>query len=727
MNILYSSNENYAQISMISIISLLEHNKEFESIDIYYIDGGLLENTKKQLTNLVKLFKRCIHFIDANSLNVSFIKNENNFSIAGYYRLLISNKIAVSKILYLDCDTIVTDSLFDLWNTSLEEYAIAGVVDTVQLYVATSIGMKDNNSYINSGMMLMNLEYWRKHDCENKIINFFCKYKGIVPHHDQGVINGVFNNKIRTIEPKYNAMSQYFIFDRKKLNDIFSINLPYTDEDVLEAIRKPVIVHFLNKFYGRPWNKECTHPFLYKFDSINHKYNIGLKKNSAVLSNKVRLRKFIYKNFPFFIYLHFEKIIDIKRKKAFFSYYSKVENGIKVLLINYGPKPLPAVCGGGVETLIESFYSNCSNNINVTVASCYNKSAKELSDKYSNVSFIYIKTNVLFKVQQIIRYIINKYSKHYIGNAFIYYLNKYTDFNNYDVIISENGVDYGRYLRKKYKGKLVLHLHNDFLNKNIENSILIKESYDQIWTLSKFVYDRVNEVVGKTKVRILYNGVNLSDFSQKSLNEREKNRNIYNISKKDFVFAFCGRFVEEKGILQLIKAFEGVNLKYPNSKLLIIGDYKKKNDYTNLLLEYKSNKNIIFTGQIDHNELPKIMDIADVGIAPTVHLNKFFSKGKYNGFCEGFNLTLIEFMGLGKPVIASNSGGMPELVTDMVGLLVNCNENHLEEELVLSMEKYLKNSISLESNNIIKNAENFSEEKYCRLFESYIGEIYDKN
>ena len=100
MNILYSSDDNYAKISMVSLASMLENNKEMKKIKIYYIDDNISIENKKKIIEIVNLFKREIEFISSDILDTSFIM-KTNFSKAGYYRLLISNIILEDKILYI--------------------------------------------------------------------------------------------------------------------------------------------------------------------------------------------------------------------------------------------------------------------------------------------------------------------------------------------------------------------------------------------------------------------------------------------------------------------------------------------------------------------------------------------------------------------------------------------------------------------------------------------------
>lgn len=402
------------------------------------------------------------------------------------------------------------------------------------------------------------------------------------------------------------------------------------------------------------------------------------------------------------------------------------KNRMKVLLINYGPKPLPATKGGGVETLIEEFYINYTAKIDLSVASYYYDDAFRLSKEVENVNFIYVHQNWRFKISQVVRYIINKYSKKYYGNAFIVKLRKKINFNDYDIIVSENGINMGMYLEKYFDGKIVLHLHNDFLNIYTKNSQRIKESYDQIWTLSKFVKNRVETVSGNTITKTLYNGVDLNAFSKQNIkSSRNVLRRKYGIHENDVVFAYCGRLVEEKGVQFLVRSFNKLSKKWNNIWLLIIGDNSDKNIFIEELTDM-ANERVIFTGYVSHDKMPEMMSCADVGVAPTVHLNKYFDKdNNYCGIIEGFNLTVIEFMGLGKPVIVTDSGGMPELLSDDTGMIIDSNENNIQDGLLVSMETIIEEKFQFDSEKIVERARNFSLERYVDTFERYLEDVYE--
>ena len=188
MNILYSSDENYAKYAMVSIASLLENNCDTDEIIIYFIADSLNIETMNKLNEIVNFFHRKIIFIDASDIDISFIR-KTDFSPAGYYRLLVSELLAVDKVLYIDSDTIIRKCLEELWTIDIKNYLVAGVKDTLEDFMAEGVGLDDNSSYINSGVMLLNFEMMRKINFNKRVAECFNRFDGYVPHHDQGVIN----------------------------------------------------------------------------------------------------------------------------------------------------------------------------------------------------------------------------------------------------------------------------------------------------------------------------------------------------------------------------------------------------------------------------------------------------------------------------------------------------------------------------------------------------------
>ena len=356
----------------------------------------------------------------------------------------------------------------------------------------------------------------------------------------------------------------------------------------------------------------------------------------------------------------------------------------------------------------------------------YAKNKKNMFDKqiYNYSKFRIIdKTKITFRIVQKLLNIINKFKriclkKNYIRKI-VQDIRKRKEQNEYDLIIFENGQNYIEYFRKKIKtnSKIVLHLHNDYLNKETIDGNKIIKSFDEIWTVSKFLKDRVNKICCEDKVKVLYNTIDFTCF-EKKLSEKEKSQIMdkYNIKKDDYVYIYVGRIMEEKGTLELINAFKVLNELHNNIKLLVVGGNKSlENTGKYIDLVHRSadnNSNIIFTGQVKNTELYKFYEISNIQIIPSL-------------WNEAFGLIALEGIASNLPIICTKVGGLPEILKEYA---IYINKDNITKELINKMEYALINK--MEINNMIKNYSSikrqFSVEKYCEKFKILIDEIGKK-
>ena len=383
---------------------------------------------------------------------------------------------------------------------------------------------------------------------------------------------------------------------------------------------------------------------------------------------------------------------------------------MKLLIISAGVHPVPPVNGGAVENLID-FYLKDSKNNNIEVLSIYDDKLESYEYKYNNCKFHFIKKNAIHDFftlysEKILRRLFGiYYGTPYIRKVCSYIKKEKKD---YDMIVVENMPQYGPMIKKVSNSKLVLHLHNDYLNidsfKNKENY----SSYDKILCVSDFISNRVR-AVGNTndnKVFTLYNGIDLERF----YNNSKSNDDIftkYKIEKNKFNIIYSGRVCPEKGVENLIDAFNMMNDS--TLQLIILGGYNygtsKDNDFiTNLK---KKSLKVVFTGYVNYDDINYLYAIADLGVIPSI----------VNEACP---LTAIEMMASGIPVICTNSGGLPELIDDKCGIIVD--RTNLTQNLNQAIKKVYDNKELLEnySQNAKIRSQNFSREQYAANFWKYL-------
>lgn len=302
----YGADDNYAKYLGISILSLFQTNLNFKEIDVFILDCGIGDSNKDKLLGIADEYNKNIYFISMDDyvsrLNLNM--GSRKIAIASYARLFLSSVIPESynRVIYLDCDTIVLDEVTKFWNLVLNDNFIAGVRDTVDKFFLKKIGLSPDDYYVNAGILLINLDAWRREHIEEQFMDFIKKFGGNVPHHDQGTINAICQKRILIVSPEYNVISNIFTFSARTIKRIYFMNSFYSQEELDLAKKKPVILHFTTGLVGRPWEENCTHPMKKEYIKVADR---SPWKKEALLSDSrrfaVKAFAMLYKYTPLFI------------------------------------------------------------------------------------------------------------------------------------------------------------------------------------------------------------------------------------------------------------------------------------------------------------------------------------------------------------------------------------------------------------------------------------------
>ena len=381
--------------------------------------------------------------------------------------------------------------------------------------------------------------------------------------------------------------------------------------------------------------------------------------------------------YVFMVMAYFTDFINRKKEEKEMIENEKNEGRKKILVVISGGLPIPSVKGGAVETLIDMFLDENEklNKYDFEVYSRYDEDAEKKGKKYNYCKFNYIHVeSVKYKIERIVRSAAHKVLHLPIDFVFVSKVIKDIEKKkkDYDLVIVENNASLVNPLARKFKGKIILHLHNDNLNINERDGKETFENCKRIYTVSNYIKERVETIEKSNKVVTLYNGINIKMFTQNSSTQKRKElRKKYGINDEDIVFLFSGRVCKDKGVKELIQAFNLACKKNQNIKLMIVGgsffSSKKKTAYIKQLIEIsKENEDkIIFTGYIDYNEMSNIYNMTDVQVVPSM-------------FDDPCPLTVIEGMVMGLPQIVTLSGGIPEEVGEKNAIKVS-RENIVED------------------------------------------------
>lgn len=244
----------------------------------------------------------------------------------------------------------------------------------------------------------------------------------------------------------------------------------------------------------------------------------------------------------------------------------------------------------------------------------------------------------------------------------------------------------------KQNNSLIAHIHNNnvWLKRINLNSILYlyaTRKVDRIINVSDSI---ANEYIFSSFISKKSETVpNIIDNNQ--IIEQSK----LGTSNDKYNLIFLGRLAIEKAPEKFINIVKELSLIYPNIKACIVGKGPLEDKCKKMVAELNLNKNIDFIGY-QKNPYPFIKN-SEILVVPSEW--------------EGFGLAAIEGLSLGKPVVAANVGGLPEIISEEVGEV--CNNT---KEFIDSIKKLLNNPILYQqkSENALILSKKFTDKKNYR-------------
>jgi lipopolysaccharide biosynthesis glycosyltransferase len=274
MFVAYSGDSNYFPHIGVSLTSFLQFNKPER---VFLLTDSF---SKTKLGKLSDYLRGLGVDLDVLEINISSykLKTSRRIPLATYYRMLLPELLGdINKIIYLDGDTIILDSLEAIWNLNIGSNAIAAVEEGSANKALKIRLFGKEKPYFNAGVMVMDLSYFRKNCLTDLMLNFARDHKEKITYHDQCVLNYFLQDKWYKLSEKYNLMSCHLL----------------ESENYKKEIQTPVIIHY-NSFYGKPWDFYCTHPMKemylkireqtpWKFDRLTRNDRISYYRRKIIL------------------------------------------------------------------------------------------------------------------------------------------------------------------------------------------------------------------------------------------------------------------------------------------------------------------------------------------------------------------------------------------------------------------------------------------------------------
>lgn len=259
INVVCCFDTNFISQAGAMLMSLIKNNKDV-FVNIYAI-VDFKDISKKEI--FIRTFtsdSSSIHFYELSDEHIKYIEalpiaKGSHITKATYFRLLIPKILPkeLAKVIYIDSDIIVQDSLYDLYTEDIDKYALAACKELKGADINIKrLEYPSEYNYFCAGFMLINLNYWRENNITEQSFDFLSKYPGRILWWDQDALNACLYNKWKTLHPRYNCDPTMYYYKGWS---------QYQDEDIklwLEAVKNPAIIHYLTAV--KPWHILCNHP-----------------------------------------------------------------------------------------------------------------------------------------------------------------------------------------------------------------------------------------------------------------------------------------------------------------------------------------------------------------------------------------------------------------------------------------------------------------------------------
>lgn len=257
ITILCATDNSYAPYCGIMLTSLFESNRDC-CFSVYLMtDDSISERNRRKFEKLEVKYGNSIAL---RTVNVSMFANfplnaDLHITLPTYFRLLAPDIIPqnVKRCIYLDCDVIVCGSVKDLWNVVLSGKAIAGVMDCESNVACNRLGYPSDIGYINAGISVFNLDYWRENHIQEKAFRYARDQWDRLVWMDQDIINGLLHDSMLLLPFRFNIQNRFFVRSRW---------IHYTESfrnTLKEELKKAVIIHYSGG--SKPWSFRYTGGF----------------------------------------------------------------------------------------------------------------------------------------------------------------------------------------------------------------------------------------------------------------------------------------------------------------------------------------------------------------------------------------------------------------------------------------------------------------------------------
>lgn len=298
ISVVYACNDAYVRQTVVSMVSVIKYNPNAK---IYLIADQISTENREMIAEALGRFDQSTEIIELDAVlpDIEFDEADRHPKTV-YAKLFLDKVIQEDRVLYLDSDVVVTDTLESLFARTMDGKAAGGILMPYSGKLKERTGCEAGKPYICDGVVLLNLEWWRKSGKEAECAAYIREHNGKPPMLSEGTLNHICQNEMEILEPKYNVMPSMLMYNLEQIRTLFRADYYYEwQEEMDEARERPVMVHFMNELYNRPWFEPCDHPMKQEYRKIHQLLFQSEAYPRRYLTKKTCLTRTLHRILPF--------------------------------------------------------------------------------------------------------------------------------------------------------------------------------------------------------------------------------------------------------------------------------------------------------------------------------------------------------------------------------------------------------------------------------------------
>jgi len=233
---------------------------------------------------------------------------------------------------------------------------------------------------------------------------------------------------------------------------------------------------------------------------------------------------------------------------------------------------------------------------------------------------------------------------------------------------------------------------------------LIYKKAQWIITIDRSTFQKVKKFRGNNRSSLLMNAVDMNKFSPNFF-LRKKTRKHFGILEDELVIIFVGRIEKAKGPERILNCIPILNKGKQRFHIFFAGQGSYKSNLEKYVVNKNYSSKVTFLGHVSYDKLPKLYNMADVLALPSE--------------TEGVPMVILEALACGTPVVASNVGGIPDIVVNGInGMVIDelSAENLTSAIIEISTKRIARKEIA-------KSIERFSVKNFIKSFDNILSNV----